>query len=184
MAGFASLVSCSIRVVPAFSTWRYAQELIEFFHMDVATFPPSLTVMENCWTWMIFACHFMVILLLEGFATSLVSASLGFIDANLFLNWSGAIFHRVISATRHNSWFRRPPLWTVIRAEETLTAPWTRFIAFLLSGRLNRGRFSSVCRDNLGNWFLSCMFTCLTALERDTVTAAGHVRPNIYSECP
>lgn len=140
MAGFASLVSCSIRVVPAFSTWRYAQELIEFFHMDVATFPlhngekerkvsmmniefdasatteeneqayPSLTVMENCWTWMIFACHFMVILLLEGFATSLVSASLGFIDANLFLNWSGAIFHRVISATRHNSWFRRPPL--------------------------------------------------------------------------
>lgn len=60
---------------------------------------------------------------------------------------------------------------TMIRAEETLAAPWTRINTILiLSRRLNWHWLSSVCRHNVRNWFLSCMFTCLTSLIVDRRT--------------
>ena len=74
---------------------------------------PSYPVMENCRTWMIFTCCLMVILLFKDLATSFISASLGLIQANYFLDWSRCDLNLFIFySSCHNSWLWRPGLGT------------------------------------------------------------------------
>jgi hypothetical protein len=66
--------------MPSFSARRYFHELVELLHVNIATFPPSQSVVEDRRTWMMATCSLMIVSLFECLATSFVFADLRLIN--------------------------------------------------------------------------------------------------------
>lgn len=99
--------SHSIGIVPPLCARRYLHKFVKLLDVDIATLPPSIPVMENRRTWMVFTCSIMVILLLVGFTTSfiLTNPRLVYIN-NLFLGlWNRAFLDRFRICTIYSNWF-------------------------------------------------------------------------------